>query len=79
MRETILKGVEDNIRINLGSDVMIVAAVQEVVTARDYLVYEARLTGNEVLQLMNDARRPDIFDDGEIVGDHHYILTAYND
>lgn len=58
---------------------MIAAAVQEVGKAKDYLVYETRLTGEEVLRLMTNARRPDIFDDGEIICDHHYILTAYDD
>lgn len=78
MRMTIIEGVEDNIRINLGSDVMLVASVMEVGKAKDYLVYEARLTGEEVLQLMRKTRNPGILD-GDIVKDHHYILTAFDD
>ena len=79
MRSTTIKSIEGNWRMDLGSDVMIVAAVQKVGTAKDYLVYEANLTGEEVLKLMAEARRPDIFDDGEIVDTHHYILTAFDD
>ena len=78
MRYTIIEGVEDKIRINLGSSATLVSCVQEVGTAIDYLVYEARLTGEEVFKLLEEARRPHLLD-GEIEKDHHYILTAFDD
>ena len=83
MRGTILEGVEDDIRINLGSDIMLVGAVIEIGKALDYLVYEAKLTGEEVLNLINDVNfngvnRPRGLEN-VLVKDHHYVLTAYDD
>lgn len=83
MRMTILEGVEDSIRIDLGSDVMLVGAVMEIGKAIDYLVYEVQLTGEEVLNLINSIRfspmkRPYGLED-DIIKEHHYKLTAYDD
>lgn len=78
MRMTIIEGVEENFRMNLGSDVMIVATVLEMGKAIDYLVYEARLTGEQVLELLSKARQPHLLDD-VIIKDHHYVLRAYDD
>lgn len=79
MRYTVIESVEGNWRMDLGSDVMIVGAVQDYGTAKDFLVYEAKLTGEEVLRLiMSKSRTPHMLDD-DIVKDHHYVLTAYDD
>ena len=83
MRETILEGVEDDIRIHLGCDVMLVAAVMEIGKAVSYLVYKVQLTGEEVLSLINNVRfkgigRPCGLEE-VLVKDHHYVLTAFDD
>lgn len=78
MRWTIIESIEEKWRMNLGSDAMLVAAVGKIGTAIDYLVYEARLTGKEVLQLLNKAHKPHLLDD-ELVMEHHYVLRAYDD
>lgn len=78
MRQTILRGVEDDIAVDLGGDAMIVAAVSKVATGGDYLVREATLTGEEVVKILAKAQRPIVLDE-EIVADHHYVLRAYDD
>ena len=78
MRETIIESVEENWRMNLGSDVGLVRAVLKMGKAIDYLVYEARLTGEETLELLSMAHFTDL-SDVEIKKDHHYILTAFDD
>lgn len=83
MRSIYLEGEEDNIRIHLGSDASLVAEIQSIGHARDWLVSEAEMTGEEVLNFF--AERPigpfgrtlDLTDD--VVKDHHYILTAFDD
>ena len=83
MRDIYLEGVEDNIRIHLGSDASLVADIQSIGHARDWLVSEAEMTGEEVLNFFAErSRHPynrpiDLTDD--VVKDHHYILTAFDD
>ena len=42
MRETTVRGIDDGVRLDLGSDVGIVAAVIEVADAADGLIYKRR-------------------------------------
>lgn len=78
MRSTIIESVEENWRMDLGSDAVLVATVLEMGNAIDYLVYEARLTGKEVLQLLSKTRYPHALDD-TLVMEHHYVVRAYDD
>lgn len=77
MRETILEGVEDKVRWNLGGNATLVATVHELGKAKDYLIYEATLTGEQLLPLMEKLGYD--FSGDEIVKEHHYILTAFDD
>lgn len=79
MRMTLLKGVEDDIDIDLGSDVRLIGAIIKIGKALEELVYEVNLTGAEVLKLLNAEHYRyinDVCDD--IIEDHHYILTAFD-
>ena len=83
MRDVILEGVEDKIRINLGGDVSLVAEIQRIGRSLDWLVSEAELTGEELLNLINGIHfgpmsKPCGLEE-DIIKDHHYILTAFDD
>ena len=56
MRDVILEGVEDKIRINLGGDVSLVAEIQRIGRSLDWLVSEVELTGEEVLNLIDSIQ-----------------------
>jgi len=77
MRETTVRGIDDDVRLDLGSDVGIVAAVIEVADAADGLIYKATLTGGELIALIKKewrAWQPPC----EIKENNRYEITAYD-
>ena len=83
MRDVILEGVEDKIRINLGGDVSLVAEIQRIGRSLDWLVSEVELTGEEVLNSIDSIqfgpmKKPCGLEE-DLIKDHHYILTAFDD
>lgn len=52
MRSTIVKGKNDGIRIELGSDVDIICHVMDIGKCLDYLIYEVELNGQELIAFL---------------------------
>ena len=77
MRDTVIKGLDDDVRITLGGDVGIVCAVMEIGRCVDSLIYKAELTGGELVALIRKewkAWQPPV----EIKENNRYEITAYD-
>ena len=77
MRSTIIKGVSDNLYVNLGSNVDIIGAVIEKGKATDYLIYELELDGAELLEFLAKFRAGDDFA-ADINLENRYVLISYD-
>ena len=52
MRYTIVNGIDDGVKIDLGSSVSIICEVMEMGRAIGELTYEAEMTGAELLEFL---------------------------
>ena len=77
MRYTSIRGKDDGLHFELGSNVDIICEVMNIGKAIDYLIYEAELTGAELLEFLGKFRiEKDITD--KIKPENTYIITAYD-
>ena len=53
MRYSIIKGIDDGLRIDLGSSVSIIVEVMQIGKAIDSLTYEAEMSGAELLEFLS--------------------------
>ena len=47
MRSVILRGITDQIKVDLGQDISLIADVIELGKCRDYLIYDLELNGHD--------------------------------
>jgi hypothetical protein len=70
MRCVFIRCLNESLRIELGSDVGIIAKVIEIGRCRDFLIYEARLNGKELLEFLDEFNLRSKYE--------HLINSAYN-
>ena len=77
MRSTTVKVLDDKTYIDLGSNTDYVCAVMEIGKCTDYLIYEAELTGAELLEFLKKiCPRKDF--SAQITPENRYSVTAYD-
>ena len=77
MRYTIVHGIDDSLRIDLGGDVSIICEVMDIGKAIDYLTFEAEMTGAELLAFMRNFHVKAELEEG-IKAENRYTVTAYD-
>lgn len=77
MRSTIVKGKNDGIRIDLGSDVDIICHVMNIGKCLDYLIYEVELNGQELIAFLDKFKLADKYKT-LINVKFSYVVTAYD-
>ena len=77
MRSTIVKGKNDGIRIELGSDVDIICHVMDIGKCIDYLIYEVELNGQELIAFLEKFNLADKYKT-LINVEFSYFVTAYD-
>ena len=77
MRSTIVKGKNDGIRIELGSDVDIICYVMDIGKCLDYLIYEVELNGQELIAFLEKFNLADKYKT-LINVEFSYFVTAYD-
>lgn len=77
MRSTIVKGKNDGIRIELGSDVDIICHVMDIGKCIDYLIYEVELNGQELIAFLEKFKLADKYKT-LINVEFSYFVTAYD-
>lgn len=77
MRSTIVKGKNDGIRIELGSDVDIICQVMDIGKCLDYLIYEVELNGQELIAFLEKFNLADKYKT-LINVEFSYFVTAYD-
>ncbi|MBQ8448564.1 MAG: hypothetical protein IJX27_06510 [Clostridia bacterium] len=77
MRYTIVHGIDDSLRIDLGGDVSIICEVMDIGKAIDYLTFEAEMTGAELLAFMRKFHVKAELEEG-IKAENRYTVTAYD-
>ena len=77
MRKTTVFGLDDGLSYDLDGDVGVICAVMEIGRARDELIYEARLSGAELLALLERCRYG-TSEFTDIKETNRYAITAYD-
>ena len=77
MRSTIVKGKNDGIRIELGSDVDIICHVMDIGKCLDYLIYEVELNGQELIAFLEKFNLADKYKT-LINVEFSFFVTAYD-
>lgn len=77
MRSTIVKGKNDGIRIELGSDVDIICHVMDIGKCLDYLIYEVELNGQELIAFLEKFNLADKYKT-LINVEFSYFVIAYD-
>ncbi len=77
MRFTSVEGLDDDVKLNLGSDVSLICAIMEIGKAIDAITYRATLTGEELLALMQKYC-PQKCKEASINPQNRYVATAYD-
>ena len=77
MRSTTVNGLNDNIRLDLGGDVGLIAEIIENGKAADALIYELELSGAELLELLKRHNINKKIGD-MIIAEHTYLVTSYD-
>lgn len=77
MRLTLLEGLSDGLKCELGSDVGLIGAVMEMGRAVDALTYVVVLRGDEVLKLL-EKHLPKWKIPTQIQAKNEYKLTAFD-
>ena len=77
MRSANIKSTKGDLRIELGSDVSIIAEVIEIGRCIDYLIYEAELNGAELIAFLKKFHLEQQYE-SMIDLDDLYIITAYD-
>ena len=77
MRSTIIRGKNDGLRIELGSDVDIICHVMDIGKCLDYLIYEVELNGQELIAFLEKFNLADKYKT-LINVEFSYFVTAYD-
>ena len=77
MRSTIIRGKNDGLRIELGSDVDIICHVMDIGKCIDYLIYEVELNGQELIAFLEKFNLADKYKT-LINVEFSYFVTAYD-
>ena len=77
MRYTLVKGVKDSIRLDLGSDVSIICKVMDIGKALDALTFEVTLNGSELREFLRSFKLTEALK-ADIKKENLYIITAYD-
>lgn len=77
MRSTIIRGKNDGLRIELGSDVDIICYVIDIGKCLDYLIYEVELNGQELIAFLDKFKLSDKYK-MLINVEFSYVVTAYD-
>ena len=78
MRETFIKGLNDNFDLSLGSNTDLVFAVMQIGKAEDAITFSAEMTGAELKKFIEKYARKYIERIDEIKSDNRYKITAYD-
>ena len=77
MRCTTVRGLNDTLHIDLGSDVGLIAFVMENGRSSDALIYELTLDGEGLLAVLENFGLNKKFGD-MIIPENTYVITAYD-
>lgn len=72
-----VRGLDDDVRIDLGGNVSIICEVMDIGTAEDALTYVAVLTGEELIKFMRKFCLDRSLEEN-IKPENRYELTAYD-
>ena len=75
MRYTIVKGINDDLRLDLGSDTAIICKVMEIGKTLDALTYQVTLSGNELIEFLKSFNLTKALN-ADIKPENSYTLTA---
>ncbi len=78
MRSTTVKGLNDNLRHDFGSDVSMVATVMNIGVCTAPLCYEKKLNGKELKEFYRSAKVGFKHYYDEIIDENEYLITAYD-
>ena len=78
MRYSVIKSLNDDFTLNLGSDVEIIVAVINIGSAVDYLIYKTKMNGLELIEFMKSLKLDKCYDLSEIKADFTYEITSYD-
>ncbi len=78
MRSITVKGVGNNLRIELGADTNLIGGVIEVGKAVDYLIYSARFNGKGVKEFVKKCAPDKICLLNGINDNEEYEIIAYD-
>ncbi len=75
MRSVILRGITDQIKVDLGQDISLIADVIELGKCRDYLIYDLELNGHDLIKFLEEHF---LKINEEIILENKYVITAYD-
>lgn len=77
MRYTIVKGLNDDIYLDLGTNVSIICKVMDIGKALDALTYEVTVNGNELISFLKLFNLTEALK-ADIKPENQYVITAYD-
>ena len=77
MRAVTVKGINDNIKLEFGSDVEIIYEIMQRGKAIDAITFELELSGKELVEFINEFNLNEKVDT-QINEENKYIITAYD-
>ena len=78
MRVSVINGIEDKLHIEIPASVQLFCIISNIGKPLNPLTYVAELTGKEVLDVLNEARFPNVAHYG-IKENNHYEVIVYDD
>lgn len=78
MRTTFVKGLNDGLDLELGSNVSIIVEVMEIGRALDAITFEVELTGKELIKFLKKFGLETISGAENIKGENKYKVTAFD-
>jgi len=77
MRKTTVTGLDDNVKLDLGSDTSPLGEVMEIGRAVDSLTYEAEMSGEQLIAFLKKFHLYEKHGD-KVILKNRYLLTAYD-
>lgn len=77
MRWTTIRGIEDDVNFEIIGNIDLICAVRKISEKIDGLTSEARLSGEDLLVLLQNCKAEKI-ESYKIQKDNHYEVTAYD-
>ncbi len=77
MRSVVVKGIDDDLIIELGREVEIVFAVIKIGKAIDAITYELVVDGTDLINFMKENNLIDKINN-DIKENNRYVITAYD-